>query len=350
MSQASPTNKHQAWLDAWYGKRRWSFWLLPLMWLFCAIAWLRRIWLIKFTQKSLATPVVVVGNISLGGTGKTPLLIALVKFLQAQGFAPGVISRGYGGQAPGYPYLLSASSRAAEAGDEPLSIFCQTGCQVCVGPNRLASARLLEDQGCDILLSDDGLQQYALGRDIEIAVVDGQRALGNGYCLPVGPLREAGKRLKSVDWVVVNSANAEFTLPGLGELFYVPMAIAARELVNLKTNERISPESFAGQQLEAVAGIGNPQRFYLSLQALGITPVPHDFPDHYAYRAEDFSFAADALLVMTEKDAVKCLSFARDNWYYLAIEAQLPDHFYQALLAKIKKIQQQKHQAYFSVK
>ncbi len=318
--------------------------------MFCFIAWCRRRWLSKFKQVKLATPLLVVGNISVGGTGKTPLLIALVKFLQTQGFTPGVISRGYGGKAPSYPYLLKADTHAHESGDEPLSIFRQTGCQLCVGPDRLASARLLEDQGCDILLSDDGLQQYALGRDIEIAVVDGQRGLGNGYCLPVGPLREGAKRLKSVDWVVVNSAAAGFVLPGLGKLFYVPMAIAARELVNLKSGERCPVDMFAGQQLDAVAGIGNPQRFYLSLQALGITPVAHDFPDHHAYSGDDFAFNDGSPLIMTEKDAVKCAGFARDNWYYLAIDAQLPDNFYQALLAKIKRIQVQKHQAYFPAK
>lgn len=334
-------------MNAWYGDARWTLWLLPLSWLFRALAGLRRWWLVTFKQVKLATPLLVVGNISVGGTGKTPLLIALVKFLQTQGFTPGVISRGYGGQAPAYPYLLDASSSAREAGDEPLSIYRQTACLVCVGPDRLAAARRLEDEGCDILLSDDGLQHYALGRDLEIAVVDGQRGLGNGFCLPVGPLRETPARLKSVDWVVVNSPAEDFVLPGMASLFYVPMAIAARNLVNLTGGYTKAPEEFAGQTLDALAGIGNPQRFYASLAQLGIGAIPHDFPDHHAYTPDDLAFAENRPLLMTEKDAVKCQKFARPNWYYLAIEAELPDSFYQALLTKIKKVQAQKHQAYF---
>jgi tetraacyldisaccharide 4'-kinase len=332
----------QAWLDAWYGSRRWTFFLLPLMWLFIVISALRRWWLCVFRQVNLTTPVIVVGNISVGGTGKTPLLISLVKYLQRQGFTPGVISRGYGGNAGQYPYLLDAQATAASAGDEPLSIYQRTGCAVCVGPDRVACATLLQESGCDLLLSDDGLQHYRLGRDIEIAVIDGQRALGNGFRLPVGPLRESARRLKTIDWVVVNTPRDHFALPQLPELLFVPMRIKPQSFVHLQSGALLPADHFKGQTLHAVAGIGNPARFYKSLQTLGITAVGRDFPDHHPYQKSDFDFAADEVVVMTEKDAVKCRAFAGENWYYLPVDAQLPDEFLVALMVKIRSLQSQK--------
>lgn len=342
-SPVSPasTNSHSSWLTAWYGKRIWTFLLLPLLVVFIALANIRRYWIQRYTQKRLVTPVIVVGNISVGGTGKTPLLIALAKGLQQQGFHPGVISRGYGGKA-NYPYLLDDGSTAAEAGDEPVIIYQQTGCAVCVGPDRVAAARLLEDQNCDILLSDDGLQHYRLGRDIEIAVVDGQRGLGNGWRLPVGPLREPKTRLKTVDWVVVNSPADNFVLPGLENLFYVPMQICANELINLQSGEKISVAELNSKQVNAVAGIGNPQRFQDTLTQLGLVAELHAFPDHHAYTASDLQFANNLPVVMTEKDAVKCREFAQPNWFYLPVTASLPDSFLQALLQKLERICEQK--------
>ncbi len=335
-------NSHNPWLAAWYGKRLWTFLLLPLWIVFIALATIRRYWILRYTQKRLVTPVIVVGNISVGGTGKTPLLIELVKGLQQQGFNPGVISRGYGGKANHYPYLLDAGSTAAEAGDEPVTIYRQTGCAVCVGPDRIAAARVLEDQNCDIVLSDDGLQHYRLGRDIEIAVVDGQRGLGNGWRLPVGPLREPKSRLKTVDWVVVNSPIDNFVLPGLEDLFYVPMQICAGELINLQSGEKMSVAELNSMQVNAVAGIGNPQRFQNTLSQLGIVAELHAFPDHHAYTASDLQFANNLPVVMTEKDAVKCREFAQPNWFYLPITASLPDSFWQALLQKLERICEQK--------
>lgn len=315
---------------------------MPLVAIFILLANVRRYWIERYTQKRLVTPVIVVGNISVGGTGKTPLLIALVKWLQQQGFNPGVISRGYGGKASHYPYLLNAQSSAAEAGDEPVTIFQQTGCAVCVGPDRIAAARVLEDENCDILVSDDGLQHYRLGRDIEIAVVDGQRGLGNGWRLPVGPLREPKSRLKTVDWVVVNSPADDFSLPGLDDLFYVPMQISAQDFINLQSNEKISAIEFNSTQVNAVAGIGNPQRFLNTLTELGIAAELYAFPDHHAYTAKDFQFANQLPVVMTEKDAVKCREFAQPNWFYVPITANLPDSFWQALQQKLERICTQK--------
>lgn len=345
-THSQTSSSQQTWLNAWYGSRRWTLWLLPLMWVFIALSNLRRWWICRFSQTRLATPVIVVGNISVGGTGKTPLLITLVKYLQLQGFSPGIISRGYGSKAESYPYLLDKNSTAILAGDEPLSIYQRTGCAVCVGADRVAAARLLADQGCDILLSDDGLQHYRLGRDIELAVVDGQRALGNGFRLPVGPLRESVARLKMVDWVVVNSPRDDFLLEQIPELFYIPMTINSQSMVNVLSGDTQPIDYFSGQQVHAVAGIGNPERFYNSLKKLGVTPVEHSFPDHHAYVATDLNFAGEIPLVMTEKDAVKCRPFAKEHWFYLSIEAQLPPAFYDAFLVKIRKVIEQKQSAF----
>lgn len=308
------------------------------MWLFQAIAGLRRILLTRFFQQQLDVPVIVVGNITVGGTGKTPLLIALVKHLQTRGWSPGIISRGYGGNAPHYPFLLSASATVAEAGDEPLSIFQLTGCPVSVGADRVASGRLLQQQGCNILLSDDGLQHYRLGRALEIAVIDGQRGFGNNFCLPVGPLRESSKRLREVDLVVVNGAS-ETLLPELNEVH--PMTILARYWERVKTNEQL-PLNYLppATAVHAVAGIGNPQRFYQSLRTLELDVHPHDFPDHHAYDAQELNFSDQLPVVMTTKDAVKCRRFARDNWFSLVIEAHLPELFWQkfdALVATLDR-------------
>ncbi|MEN0038684.1 MAG: tetraacyldisaccharide 4'-kinase [Cellvibrio sp.] len=338
--------KEDSWLAAWYGSRRWTLWLLPLTGLFVLLSAARRFWLLRYAARKLATPVIVVGNISVGGTGKTPLLITLVKWLQQQGFNPGVISRGYGGNAPHYPYLLDASSSAAEAGDEPISIFQQTGCAVCVGPDRIASARFLEDEGCDILLSDDGLQHYRLARDIEIAVVDGQRSLGNGWRLPVGPLREAASRLKNVDWVIVNSPADGFVLPGMEDLFYIPMHVEPQDFINLQSGEKLHGTHFNNAQVNAVAGIGNPQRFQQTLTSLGVQSSLRIFSDHHAYVPDDLVFDNHLPVIMTEKDAVKCKAFAQSNWFYLPINANLPDTFWPAFQQKILRAVEQKKELF----
>lgn len=331
------TYRQTLWLDAWYGKRKWIFLLLPLMWLFRLLSLLRRQYLVRFAQQKLSIPVIVVGNISVGGTGKTPLLISLVKHLQTQGFRPGVISRGYGGHAPHYPFMLTAQTSVQQSGDEPFSIFQQTHCAVCVAADRVAAARALEALGCDILLSDDGLQHYRLGRTLEIAVVDGQRGFGNGYCLPVGPLREPVARLKTVDMVVINSAEQCLPMPEGIEIF--SMAIAPQAWCNLVQEQCFDLDYFdRGSRVHAVAGIGNPQRFYTTLDKLQLVLVEHDFPDHHRYSADDFNFSEKLPIIMTAKDAVKCQSFARSDWYYLAVGAALPDYFWQVFDARIAAI------------
>jgi tetraacyldisaccharide 4'-kinase len=328
------TSSQERWLAAWYGGRRWTYWLFPLNWLFRALTGLRRWWLCRFAQGRVAVPLLVVGNITLGGTGKTPLLLALLEHLKARGLNPGVISRGYGGSAPVYPYQLNPRSTAAEAGDEPLQIYQQTGCPVVVGPDRLACARQLEQLGCDLILSDDGLQHYKLGRDLEIVVVDGERGFGNGHCLPVGPLRESLSRLRQVDLLVVNGDLSK-PLPEKSPSPY-KMQLAPQRWRRLQDTAPLPLDHFApGTRLHAVAGIGNPQRFYTTLEALGLSPQPRSFPDHHAYTPADLQFAEPLPLVMTAKDAVKCGGFAQADWYSLEVAARLPAEFWKVLDARL---------------
>lgn len=326
-------------LRNWYGKSRWTFLLLPLHWIFIFASGFRRWLLVKFKQRTPTIPVIVVGNISIGGTGKTPLLIALVKKLKAEGYSPAVISRGYGSQAVEYPYVVNHDSRVIDTGDEPFVIFQQTHCPVVIGPNRLDSISLARDQqNVDIILSDDGLQDYRLGRHLELAVVDGQRWFGNGWRLPVGPLREPISRLSACDMVIVNSPSSSSDL----ENFYT-MHITPGCWVNIQTGTKLVLEKLQpGGKYHAVAGIGNPQRFYQTLNSLGYEFVEHDFPDHYAYIEEDFIFAGDSHVLMTEKDAVKCKHLAKSNWYYLAVDAQLDDFFWQKFMEKVRAIRVQK--------
>lgn len=331
-------SSQERWLAAWYGGRRWIFWLLPLGWLFCALTLVRRFWLRRFAQGKLDVPVVVVGNITLGGTGKTPLLLALVEHCKARGLKPGVVSRGYGGRAPAYPYTLHAHSSATEAGDEPLQIYQQSRCPVVVGPDRLACARQLVALGCDLILSDDGLQHYRLGRDLEILVVDGERGFGNGQCLPVGPLREPLSRLAEVDLLVVNGTSS-VDLPDKAPLPYA-MQLAPLGWRRLLNDEPLPLDHLSsGTCVHAVAGIGNPARFYRTLEQLGLCPQPHKFPDHHVFSAADLRFTEPLPLVMTAKDAVKCRGFAQASgetgWYALDVAAQLPADFWSALDARL---------------
>lgn len=262
-------------------------------------------------------PVVVVGNISVGGVGKTPVVIALAQHYSALGVKVGIVSRGYGGNAPHYPFLINADSSPQQAGDEPLLIAQQTGCPVAVDPQRPNAARLLvEQQGVELILSDDGLQHYALGRTVEIAVIDGARGLGNQHCLPAGPLREPVSRLQSIDYVLINGGN--FSWRG-AERFQ----LAATEICDLQG----MAQSLQPGQVHGVAGIGNPQRFFNSLQALGYEVIEHAFADHYQYKHGDLDFADGLPVIMTAKDAVKCRTLGLNNGYYLAVSAELPASF-----------------------
>ena len=324
----APGSKEQFWLDAWYQGRWWLWLLWPLSLVFQLGTALRR-WQQMRAAQPLAAPVIVVGNLTLGGTGKTPLIIALGKYLQQRGRKPGVLSRGYGGEAPAYPYTVTPDSPVQFSGDEPLQIARDSGLPVVVDRDRVAAARcLIEQHGCDILLSDDGLQHYRLQRQLELVVVDGRRGLGNRMCLPAGPLREPPARLQQVDCVVVNGAdNADLAdLP-------VPVCVAHLQPVywcHVKSGQSVEldvrpwPFESGGSDLLAVTGIGNPERFFASVRDLGLEIRENRFPDHHAFTQQDFAFAHDQVVLMTAKDAVKCQSFAAANWWYLAVEMPLP--------------------------
>ncbi|HCS28671.1 MAG TPA: tetraacyldisaccharide 4'-kinase [Spongiibacteraceae bacterium] len=327
---------HQRIERAWYRRNPGILYLAwPLEAFYRSVSTLRRLWLKKRAIPQL-TPVIVVGNISVGGTGKTPLVIALVHWLQAQGYKPGVVSRGYGGQASHYPFTVTRNSSADDAGDEPLLIAREAGCPVVVGPDRVAALGKLErDFACNIVVSDDGLQHYALKRDIEIVVVDGARGLGNGHCLPVGPLREPGWRLNTADILVVNGeAEHEF-----GRSAHT-MLLEPRRLVNIKTGEKMAVSELP-PAVHAVAGIGNPRRFFTTLIELGLRPITHSFVDHHQYTAEDIEFGDSLPVIMTEKDAVKCAGFASDKHWYLPVTAALPAAFFMALESKINLLNEE---------
>ncbi|MGH8444974.1 MAG: tetraacyldisaccharide 4'-kinase [Solimonas sp.] len=249
-------------------------------------------------------PVIVVGNISIGGTGKTPFTLWLVERLREWGWTPGVVSRGYGGHAPAYPYVVDPHGDPRFSGDEPLLIAQRARCPVIVDPDRVAAAReLVRGHGVDIIVSDDGLQHYRLARDLEICVVDGRRGLGNGALLPAGPLRETAARLAGVDLVVVNG-------DGWQRDGALRMRLLPAPLRRLIDGTELQLAALRGQRVHAVAGIGDPSRFFATLEASGLIVEPHPFDDHHAYGAGDLAFGDDAPVLMTEKDAVKCAAFA----------------------------------------
>ncbi|PWB35918.1 tetraacyldisaccharide 4'-kinase [Pseudomonas sp. SDI] len=278
-------------------------------------------------------PVLVVGNITVGGTGKTPLILFLIEHCRQRGLRVGVVSRGYGARPPQFPWRVRAEQSAAEAGDEPLLIVQRSGVPLVIDPNRAQAVRaLLAAEPLDLILCDDGMQHYRLARDLELVLIDAARGLGNRRCLPAGPLREPVERLADVDAVLFNGATADrddgfaFTLQ--------PTA-----LVNLRSGERRGLEHFPpGQALHAVAGIGNPQRFFNTLQGLNWRPVPHAFADHAAFSAQALSFTPPLPLVMTEKDAVKCRAFAADDWWYLAVDARPSPAFVAWLDAELLRL------------
>ncbi len=315
----------------WYNHTGVAPFLRPVSWLFRALAGARRLAyrLGILRQTRLAVPVVVVGNITVGGTGKTPLIIWLARFLREAGYRPGVISRGYGGQAQHWPQQVRADSDPYIVGDEAVVIAQRTHCPMAVGPHRVEVAQaLLAHHDCDIILSDDGLQHYALGRDIEIAVIDGIRRFGNGYCLPAGPLREPVSRLRQVNLIVTHGLAAE------GEY---RMLYQEQRLCRLDGEGDTALETFSGQRIHAIAGIGNPERFFAQLNGHGLQIIETNFDDHHPYQPRDLVFDDDLPVIMTEKDAVKCRRFAAARHWYLPIEAELPPEFGQQLLTLLER-------------
>ena len=329
----------QRWLsEAWYNGSWFCRLLLPLSGLYHLLAQRQRTALLRARWQA-GVPVIVVGNITAGGTGKTPVCLALAQHFTAQGKRVVLVSRGYGGHAAHYPLVVTADSDPAEAGDEAVLLARQSGCPVVVDPQRVRAAQLAEQQlQAQLIISDDGLQHYALARTVEIAVIDGKRGVGNGWLLPAGPLREPVSRLQTVDFVLVNGPWQQALAVPAGK--QVTMQLQAKDLVNLQTGERLSPALWlqrhpAPKPVHAVAGIGNPARFYTSLQQLGFVIMPHAFADHHAYRASDLAFGDAVPVVMTAKDAVKCRRFAQAHWWALEVEAELPAGFWASLAVKI---------------
>lgn len=315
---------------AWYDEGRTPWWTFPLSWLYAGVTRLRRALYRRGWRRSvrLPVPVIVIGNITAGGTGKTPLAIAVAEGLRERGFHPGVVSRGYGGRQR-EPLLLSDAPDPRQVGDEPSLIRAQ-GIPVAVGRNRPAAARLLIAAGCDVVIADDGLQHYRLARDVEVCVIDAVRGFGNGRLLPAGPLREPLIRLATADIRVCNGGE---------RMGAYPMKLTGGEACSL-TDDACQPlTAFTGQRVHAVAAIGHPARFFDSLRGHGILPVEHAFPDHHAFVPADFHFGDDLPVLMTDKDAIKCRRFAQPGWWRVPVKAGLPVEFFEALANRIQAIQ-----------
>lgn len=275
-------------------------------------------------------PVIVVGNITAGGNGKTPVVIWLVETLQSLGYSPGVVSRGYGGKAPQYPLVVDDLTSPKHCGDEPKLIYKRTGAPVAVSPIRSEAVKALLPMGVDLIVTDDGLQHYALQRDIEIVVVDGKRRFGNQCLLPLGPLRETVDRLKQVDLIITNGGHAND-----GE---IPMKLEPGLAVNLKTHQQMHVSELTA--LVAMAGIGHPPRFFATLKKLQANLVfTQGFADHKDFEPSHLDALAERgeHLIMTEKDAVKCADFAKENWWYLPVTAKFPLEHKQYILKIIQE-------------
>ncbi|HVF34811.1 MAG TPA: tetraacyldisaccharide 4'-kinase [Candidatus Saccharimonadia bacterium] len=322
-----------AWLESiWYGREPVPGVLALLERCYVAMLALRRALYASrmLRSEALPRPVVVVGNLTAGGTGKTPLVVWLVRELSLRGWQPGVILRGYRGSARS-PRRVTAGDDAAAVGDEALLIARATGVPVAIGRRRAQAGRLLVDS-CDVLVSDDGLQHWALQRDIEIAVVDGERRYGNGRLLPAGPLREPLERLSRVDHVVANGA----AHPG-----EVAMQLSGSRAVSLCDPTRIvALESLRGRTVHAVAGIGNPARFFALLRGFGIEVVPHPYPDHHDYDGRELDLPGSDLILVTEKDAVKCASFAGARVHVVPVEAELPAQLADQVHASLHRLKE----------
>lgn len=307
-------------LEAIWYRGHWLGQLLrPLSWVYCALAGLRRNAYLQgwLGVRQLPVPVIVVGNINVGGSGKTPFLIWLATALQARGRRPGILSRGYGGKSQHQPLGVTSDSDPLLVGDEPVLLARRTGCPVAVGADRVRAAEyLLGTSDCDLLLSDDGLQHYRLGRAVEIAVIDGERRLGNGRCLPSGPLRERPRRLTEVDLVVVKGRairSGEYAMSFHGE--------RVRKLARPELERPLT--AFRDARVLAVAGIGHPASFFRALRQAGLEIEERPFPDHHVFTPMDLGLSGEAAIIMTEKDAVKCEDFASENLWYVPIEARV---------------------------
>jgi tetraacyldisaccharide 4'-kinase len=332
MPRPSP---HDWFNKIWYGGAPVPWWLKPLSALYRGVAGVRRIAYARglMPAKRLSCPVIVVGNLTAGGTGKTPLVSWIAEQLTQSGYRPGIVTRGYGGSSR-VPRLVQSSDNANRVGDEAVLLTRRSRAPVAIGRNRPAAAQLLIDNGCNVILSDDGLQHYALARDCEIIVVDGDRRFGNGRLLPAGPLRESQRRLHGADAVVVNGGTGEG-----GDALRMRLLPTGAVAMKYATTKPL--REFSGQPVHAIAAIGNPQRFFATLRAVGIEVLEHPLPDHAQLKREDISFADDLPVLMTEKDAVKCAEIAGPHHWYVPVNVAFAagdsDKLRGSVLAAIQK-------------
>jgi subfamily B ATP-binding cassette protein MsbA len=323
--------------NSWYQKSNWLFllWPISLITKFVSSRKRRRYLSGALSSWKPDLPIVVVGNIVVGGTGKTPIVIWLAKNLLKMGYKPGIVSRGYGGRAAQYPLLVDETTPVTDSGDEPYIIATNTKCPVVVSPNRVqAVKKLVADTDCDVIISDDGMQHYQLDRDVEIAVFDGLRGTGNGLCLPAGPLRESLDRIKDVDFVVSSSKSLDGVLIKEDYVMeYKPI-----EWIRISDDESFPSDNWPlSRAVHAVAGIGNPAKFFNLLRNLGLQPIEHSFPDHYQFTQDDLSFNDQLPVVMTEKDSVRCQDIHLTNIWYLKVEADIHNDLIEKIAIKIKE-------------
>lgn len=302
----------------WYDLNPVALLLWPVSVLFRLLVSLRRMCYRTglFKSYKMSKPVIVIGNISVGGTGKTPLIIELCQLLDSWGINVGIISRGYGGTGP-WPHQITAESAAETSGDEPVQIFQRTGVPVVVGPDRVADVEMLcKNNNIDLILTDDGLQHYRLQRDLELVVIDHQRQFGNGFNLPAGPLREPVSRLKESSWCIYNGGESEYSFK-----------IEPSFVKHLSSERKESLNSFKGNFVHAVAGIGSPERFFTMLREFGLNIIEHSFADHHQFSETDLTFNDSLPVLMTEKDSVKCTGFTNKKLWFVAIDIKLSDQF-----------------------
>ena len=333
MSKQGNQSQSDLWNKIWYDSHPLGLPLRPISFALKGVVWARRKAYQQgvFSRHSFSVPVIVVGNVTVGGTGKTPFLIWLGKLLQANGIRFGVVSRGYKAQAEPQPCLVGPGSAPEEVGDEPYMIYQQLKCPMAIGSARSEAIELLlQHNKLDVVLSDDGMQHYAMSRDMEIALVDGTRGLGNNYLLPAGPLREPSKRLEEVDFVIANT-DAYHDAPVM-QLSVDQVSSVCDDSIVCRLSD------LKGETVHAVAGIGNPQRFFNTLRDNGVECIEHPKPDHHHFTMEDVRFHDDLPVLMTEKDAVKCRKLGADKLWYVPVEAQLPQALSDELLKAIQHL------------
>ena len=335
-------------IESWYRRSGgWTRCLKPLSLLFSFFAERRKQHFLKTARWTPPVPVVVVGNISVGGTGKTPLVVAMVRELRNRGYQPGVISRGFGVESSGCSISVTSDSDPAKVGDEPVMIAQKLNVPLVVDVDRVRAAQYLCDHfDINVIITDDGLQHYNLRRHLEIVVLDGDRLLGNGLCFPAGPLREPPERINDVDMVLINSSDRSkpATTDVLSSKYKVFLQhqnlhcffLEPSIPVSMVAPSAVVPETI--RTVHGVAGIGNPERFFHSLELQGYHVVKHSFPDHHAFTSKDICFNDDLPVIMTEKDAVKCYHFADERHFFLPVFANLPGEFVKRLVAEVEAI------------